>query len=348
MKKAIIKLTTVFGLSCLLIACGGGGGGGGGSGNGGNNAPPPVQPIQPAPPAPQQPDAAPNIPAPPKNQAPDTGAEGGTKPQKSLENDNMAMSPPPSTQEKWEGACEAKSFCTAQNENKNHVTVYKLEYVENVDKLSSTPDKYTKQEEHITLKLGDNTKEEYKFTLLGTEGNDVGYYGYRHNVDNNLTHKNVELLYAINTDFKSIEQPAQFKAYYRKEKGFIYAPVSNNQLSNNNLVNYGDVDLIYDEGKVSGSIYRSNNGNPSQLNKEVIFKVENKNSDNPSIEPIVDDLLGTIRRGDKTVLNYVLANSAKGKSDHQYLFSHAKADSWIGVLAAEKSDEKPAENSTGK
>ncbi|EJS87477.1 hypothetical protein AAUPMC_15800, partial [Pasteurella multocida subsp. multocida str. Anand1_cattle] len=32
MKKAIIKLTTVFGLSCLLIACGGGGGG---SGNGG-------------------------------------------------------------------------------------------------------------------------------------------------------------------------------------------------------------------------------------------------------------------------------------------------------------------------
>ncbi|NNI38546.1 hypothetical protein C2820_10690 [Pasteurella multocida] len=330
MKKAIIKLTTVFGLSCLLIACGGGGGGGG---NGGNNAPPPVQPIQPAPPAPQQPDA---------------GAEEGTKPQKSLENDNMAMSPPPSTQEKWEGACVAKSFCTAQNENRNHVTVYKLEYVENADRLSGTPDKYTKQEEHITLKLGDNAKEEYKFTLLGTEGNEVGYYGYRHNVDDSRAHKNVELLYAINADFKHETQPSQLRAYYRKEKGFIYAPISNNQLSNNSLVNYGDVDLIYDEGKVSGSIYRSNNGDPSQLNKEKIFSIETKNSDKPSIEPIVNDLLGVIKQGDKAVLNYILADSEKGKDDHKYLFGSAKAETWIGVLAAEKSNEKPAEKQTNK
>ncbi|HDR1216877.1 hypothetical protein JQN96_00280 [Pasteurella multocida] len=343
MKKAIIKLTTVFGLSCLLIACGGGGGGGG---NGGNNAPPPVQPIQPAPPAPQQPDAAPNIPAPPKNQTPDNG-EKEVPPPAPPANDNMGMSPP-SAQEKWEGACEAKSFCTAKNENKNHVTVYKLEYVENADKHSGTPDKYTKQEEHITLKLGDNAKEEYKFTLLGTEGNEVGYYGYRHNVDNNLTHKNVELLYAINTDFKSKTERPQLRAYYRKEKGFIYAPISNNHLSNNSLVNYGDVDLIYDEGKVSGSIYRSNNGDPSQLNKEKIFSIETKNNDKPSIEPIVDNLLGTIRRGDKAVLNYVLTDSEKGNGDHKYLFGNAKAETWIGVLAAEKSDEKPAENPTGK
>ncbi|HDR0999047.1 TPA: hypothetical protein QB266_001884 [Pasteurella multocida] len=346
MKKAIIKLTTVFGLSCLLIACGGGGGG---SGNGGNNAPPPVQPIQPAPPAPQQPDAAPNIPAPPKDQALDTGAEGGSNPQKSPENDEMKNSSP-SAQEKWEGACEAKSFCTAKNENKNHVTVYKLEHVENADKHSGTPDKYTKQEEHIILQLGEKVgkESEYKFTLLGTEENEVGYYGYRHNVDNNLTHKNVELLYAINADFKNKTQPSQLRAYYRKEKGFIYAPISNNQLSNNSLVNYGDVDLIYDEGKVSGSIYQSNNGDPRHLNKEVIFKVENKNSDSPSIEPIVDNLLGTIKKGDKTNLNYVLADSKKGNGDHQYLFGSAKAETWIGVLAAEKSNEKPAEKPANK
>ncbi|HDR1547035.1 TPA: hypothetical protein R4328_000617 [Pasteurella multocida] len=348
MKKAIIKLTTVFGLSCLLIACGGGGGGGG---NGGNNAPPPVQPIQPAPPAPQQPDAAPNIPAPPKNQAPDNGAkEAPPAPPAPPANDSMGMSPPPSTQEKWEGACEAKSICTAKNENKNSVTVYKLEYVENADRLSGTPDKYTKQEEHIILQLGEKVgkESEYKFTLLGTEGNEVGYYGYRHNIDDSRAHKNVELLYAINTDFKSKTERPQLRAYYRKEKGFIYAPISNNHLSNNSLVNYGDVDLIYDEGKVSGSIYRSNNGDPSQLNKEKIFSIETKNSDKPSIEPIVDNLLGTIRRGDKAVLNYVLADSKKGNGDHKYLFGNAKAETWIGVLAAEKSDEKPAENPTGK
>ncbi|MFC1080943.1 hypothetical protein [Pasteurella multocida] len=346
MKKAIIKLTTVFGLSCLLIACGGGGGGGG-SGNGGNNAPPPVQPIQPAPPAHQQPDAAPNIPAPPKNQAPDNGAkEAPPAPPAPPANDSMGMSPPPSTQEKWEGACVAKSFCTAQN--KNNVTVYNLKYVENADRLSGTPDKYTKQEEHITLKLGDNAKEEYKFTLLGTEGNEVGYYGYRHNVDDNRAHKNVELLYAINADFKHETQPSQLRAYYRKEKGFIYAPISNNQLSNNSLVNYGDVDLIYDEGKVSGSIYRSNNGDPSQLNKEKIFSIETKNSDKPSIEPIVNDLLGVIKQGDKAVLNYILADSEKGKDDHKYLFGSAKAETWIGVLAAEKSNEKPAEKQANK
>ncbi|HDR1340124.1 TPA: hypothetical protein QB402_000614, partial [Pasteurella multocida] len=252
MKKAIIKLTTVFGLSCLLIACGGGGGG---SGNGGNNTPPPVQPIQPAPPAPQQPDAAPNIPAPPKNQAPDNGAK--EAPPAPPANDSMGMSPPPSTQEKWEGACEAKSICTAKNENKNHVTVYKLEHVENADKHSGTPDKYTKKEEHITLKLKDTSGDEYKFTLLGSDNNEVGYYGYRHNIDDSRAHKNVELLYAVNTKFKSSDQSAQFKAYYKKEKGFIYAPISNSNLVNNNLKAYGDVNILYDNGNISGDIYRS-------------------------------------------------------------------------------------------
>ncbi|MFC1137840.1 hypothetical protein ACFGZQ_10695 [Pasteurella multocida] len=337
MKKAIIKLTTVFGLSCLLIACGGGGGG---SGNGGNNAPPPVQPIQPAPPAHQQPDAAPNIPAPPKNQAPDTGAK--EAPPAPPANDSMGMSPP-SAQEKWEGACEAKSVCAAKNENKDRVTVYKLEYVENADKLSGTPDKYTKQAEHITLNLGDNPGKEYKFTLLGTDGNEVGYYGYRYNVDDSLTHKNVELLYAVNADFKNKNQPSQLKAYYRKEKGFIYAPISNAQLSNNGLINYGDVNILYDNGNISGSIYRSDNGNSRETNKEEIFKIEKSNHGSPTIEPVLEDLLGTIRKGDKTNLNYVLVDSTKGNGDHKYLFGSAKAETWIGVLAAEKLNEVPAE-----
>ncbi len=211
MKKAIIKLTTVFGLSCLLIACGGGGGGGGGSGNGGNNAHPPVQPIQPAPPAPQQPDAAPNIPAPPKNQAPDTGAkEAPPPPAMTVWECPLLLT----AQEKWEGACEAKSVCAAKNENKDRVTVYKLEHVENADRNSSTPDKYKKEQEHITLKLKDNSGDEYKFTLLGSDNNEVGYYGYRHNIDDSRAHKNVELLYAVNTKFKSSDQSAQFKAYF--------------------------------------------------------------------------------------------------------------------------------------
>ncbi|MGC6378079.1 hypothetical protein ACNO7L_09785 [Bisgaard Taxon 45] len=336
MKKAIIKLTTVFGLSCLLIACGGGGGG-----NGGNNAPPPVQPIQPAPPTPQQPDAVPK-PTPPKDQAPNTGTEGGTNPQNHPNGDNMAIAPP-AIAEKWEGDCKAKSICITNAESNQKVTVYTLQYVEGADKNSSTPDKYTKQEDRISLSLGDTSEEDYKFTLLGTDGNEVGYYGYRYNVDDGLAHKNVELLYAVNADFKNKTNPSQLKAYYRKEKGFIYAPISNAQLSNNGLINYGDVDLIYNEGKISGSIYRSNNGVPSELNKEEIFKVENQNSDNPSIEPIVDNLLGTIRQGDKTNLNYVLVDSTKGNGDHQYLFGSAKAETWIGVLSAEKSDLKPAE-----
>jgi len=77
----------------------------------------------------------------------------------------MAMSPPPSTQKKWEGACEAKSVCAAKNENKNRVTVYKLEYIENASLGTSTPDKYKKEEEHITLNLGDNSVGEYKIRL---------------------------------------------------------------------------------------------------------------------------------------------------------------------------------------
>ncbi|HDR1341445.1 TPA: hypothetical protein QB402_001974, partial [Pasteurella multocida] len=52
--------------------------------------------------------------------------------------------------------------------------------------------------------------------------------------------------------------------------------------------------------------------------------------------------------GDKTNLNYILADSEKGKDDHKYLFGSAKAETWIGVLAAEKSNEKPAEKQTNK
>ncbi|XWY19140.1 hypothetical protein ACNGTO_09115 [Bisgaard Taxon 45] len=337
MKKAIINLTTVFGLSSLLIACGGGGGG-----NGGNNAPPPVQPIQPAPPAPQQPDTAPKTPTPPKDQAPNTGTEGGTNPQKSPENNEMKNSSP-SAQEKWEGACEAKSFCTTKNENKDHVTVYKLEYVENADKHSGTPDKYTKKEDHITLKLNETSGDEYKFTLLGTDGNEVGYYGYRYNVDDSLTHKNVELLYAVNADFKNKNQPSQLKAYYRKEKGFIYAPLSNAQLSNNGLINYGDVNILYDNGDISGSIYRSANGHIGKINREEIFKIKTNPGENPIIEPALDKLLGSIDKHDKAELNYVLVDSTKGNGDHKYLFGSAKAETWIGVLAAEKLNEVPAE-----
>ncbi|HDR1592777.1 TPA: hypothetical protein QB460_002131, partial [Pasteurella multocida] len=108
------------------------------------------------------------------------------------------------------------------------------------------------------------------------------------------------------------------------------------------------VNILYDNGNISGSIYRSENGNSRETNKEEIFKIEKGNNGSSTIEPVLENLLGTIKKGDKTNLNYVLADSKKGNGDHKYLFGNAKAETWIGVLAAEKSDEKPAENPTGK
>ncbi|MDC4235501.1 hypothetical protein [Pasteurella multocida] len=281
MKKAIIKLTTVFGLSCLLIACGGGGGGG--SGNGGNNAPPPVQPIQPAPPAPQQPDAAPNIPAPLKNQAPDTGAEGGTKPQKSLENDNMAMSPPPSIQEKWEGACEAKSFCTAQNENRNHVTVY----------------------------------------------------GYRMRADTNNNGRHYDFIYTINKEFENSNILSNFSAHYYKDGGFIYSPLKVSENSENKLIKVGDVDLVYNKGKISGNIY---DGTEGADKTNPIFTITGSGN-NIILESTKNMSIITPR--EKGVITAHFIDSAKSANDYKYLLGSGQSYpggnniGWVGVLFAE-------------
>ncbi len=93
-------------------------------------------------------------------------------------------------------------------------------------------------------------------------------------------------------------------------------------------------------------IYKITSSADQPLNPDT--QIEKGNHGSSTIEPVLEHLLGTIKKGDKANLNYILADSEKGKADHKYLFGNAKAETWIGVLAAEKSDEKPAENSTGK
>ncbi|MDO5055061.1 MAG: hypothetical protein Q4D86_07030 [Pasteurella oralis] len=320
MKKSLIKMSLAATLSALLIACGGGGGGGGN--NSGNQA----QPIQPAPqPAPE----------PPKkdNQAGNA--------------DNQPQNPPPKNDPKqperdqleagqWKGQCYSGAFCTKSDEASNMVTVYELTLKQDAMPGSSTPDKLEVKEQKITLTPGNNKGDEYQFTLLGSEDAHIGYYGYRNTVGNSPDSRRVEVLYAINSEFKSKDQQPKMKAYYKKERGFIYSPVDS---SNSNIKSYGDVDLVYDEGKLSGSIYSSYES--TAIDRQEIFHIKTTNG-TTTIEP-KDQLQGTIKAGDKTVLNHAFADSTKNGGDHKYLFGSARAETWSGILFGEKQQEKPAD-----
>ncbi|MFD1805929.1 hypothetical protein ACFSAV_05995 [Pasteurella oralis] len=323
MKKSLIKMSLAATLSALLIACGGGGGGGGG--NSGNQA----QPIQPAPqPAPE----------PPKkdNQAGNADNQPQNPPSK---NDPKQPERDQLEAGQWKGQCYSATFCTKSNEASNMVTVYELTLKQNAIPGSSTPDRLEVKEQKINLVLGNNESNEYQFTLLGEENNYVGYYGYRNNIGTSQDVRQIEVLYAINSEFKSKEQkPSTLKAYYRKNRGFIYSPTAS---SNSSIKSYGDVDLVYYDGQLSGSIYRSYN---SAGSKDKIFDIKTNNN-TTTITPItpIDDLQGTIKANDKAVLNYEFANSVKNEENHQYLFGSAKGDSWSGILFGEKQQERPAD-----
>ncbi|WP_101776380.1 hypothetical protein [Pasteurella oralis] len=312
MQKSFLTLAIV-GLSTILVACGGGG-----SGGGNNHSTNQAKPIQPTP--------KPVPPLPPQHSEPQS--DNGQLPQPPQSNQPELNQP---QRAQWTGECHSASFCAPDAEPSSAVTVYDLTLKRNATPQNSTPDKLEKTERQIKLVLGDNKETEYQFTLLGSEDNEVGYYGYRNTVGA-PDRRQVEVLYAVNSDFKSENQKPNFTANYKKERGFIYAPIDS---STNSIKNYGDVDLTYTEGKLSGSIYRPHNGN---YTKDKIFSIEtSKTSDAVIITPL-ENLQGTIRTGDKAVLNYLFANSTKQKQDHKYFFGSAKTETWTGVLAAEKQE----------
>ncbi|MFD1805930.1 hypothetical protein ACFSAV_06000 [Pasteurella oralis] len=225
----------------------------------------------------------------------------------------------------WNGQCLSATFCTYINEPSDAITVYDLNLKENATPQNTTIDKLEKQEKKITLKLGSGNKNnEYEFTLLGEQNNQVGYYGYRNTVSNKPDSRQVEVLYAINNKFKSQDQKPKFTANYKKSKGFIYTSIT----ENSNIKNYGDVDLAYNNGKLSGSIYHLNS-------KEKIFSITTNNQNTTIITP-VNDLQVTIKKDDKAELTYVFVDSGKNKGEHKYLLGAAKGETWTGVLAAEK------------
>ncbi|MFD1805925.1 hypothetical protein ACFSAV_05975 [Pasteurella oralis] len=326
MKQSLLKISLTVALCSLLIACGGGGGGNGS--NSSNQA----QPIQPAPntvpESPKQNEQAGN---------PDSQPQNPPK----IDVPKQSEQDQPKTTE-WRGQCYSASFCTHMNEPSSAVTVYKLTLKPNATPNNSTQDRFESREEKISLIPGinGNSTTEYHFTLLGTANNEIGYYGYRHTIGNSPDKTQVEVLYAINSEFKSKDQkPATLKAYYKKDRGFIYSSIDS---SNSNIKNYGDVNLVYYEGKLSGSIYRSYTDSVPNVNKDKIFDIKN------AIITPTGDLQGTIRSDDKAVLDYEFANSQKGEENHQYLFGSAKGESWSGILFAEKQQEKPAAKPSNK
>ncbi|MGC6406904.1 hypothetical protein ACNO7K_10785 [Bisgaard Taxon 45] len=234
----------------------------------------------------------------------------------------------------WKGECKSATICNNNGDASNDVTVYTLTLIENATPQYSTTDKLVSKTHKITLKLGNNKEKDYNFTLLGENDNPVGYYGYRHTIGNKPDAIQAEVLYAIDSQFESKQQHPQMKANYKKERGFIYAAT---HPTNHGTKNYGDVELVYDMGKISGKIYDSA-FDKSRFKKPKIFNIETQN-DTVVIKPL-ENLQGTIQPGDRAELKYIFADSQKGKADHKYIFGIAKGDSWAGVLSAEKLEDK--------
>ncbi|HEH9669907.1 TPA: hypothetical protein SIC78_001958 [Pasteurella multocida] len=179
MKKAIIKLTTVFGLSCLLIACGGGGGGS--AGNRADRVEEKAQPVQ----SNSEPSSAPikN----PTNTATNDSLHDKlsmSSHDTSKENSQQSSFKAPLEQEKnqpaqenltWTGYHVSEVGNASNNVDKDNVTVFT--FVKYNSQYNDDPvfDKTKTQSKTISLVDGKNENKEdyYNFTLKDA----LFYYG---------------------------------------------------------------------------------------------------------------------------------------------------------------------------
>lgn len=164
----------------------------------------------------------------------------------------------------------------------------------------------------------------YNFYKIG----DVGYYGYRQELDMAKEGMLKNYFYSIDQRFVNAEAP-KGRYYYYKEDGFIYGTTKAGKSAANRIHKTADVELFYDNGTIVGNII----GEDFRGSREILFKISG-GLNNMLITPQPNNQLD-ITPKDRAIIDHSpVVKSAN--NNHQHIVGLVKgSDQWTGVLAAD-------------
>ncbi|MGC6248726.1 hypothetical protein ACNO7P_09850 [Bisgaard Taxon 45] len=319
MKKIVLKISLFASLSSLLVACGSGGSSGG---NSAHRAEENAQPIQPRKIV-NQPQKIPLV---NKQQIQTPKIQ---TPVKHFKEEKIITD----NSNNWLKSCVSSYQENCSAESRDTTKIYKLKTEENNTGIGSR-DKTTEKSQLITLQVGENTGDNYQFTLLD---NNLMYYGYRQRANSDETGIHYDLVYAVENKVLTKDIPRNYTATYKKNNGFIYTPYNLSSISENNILKKGNVEIYYRDGKVTGDVYHPDN----QTN--AIFKISG--NDNQLIIVSTKDIgdSGTlIQPNEKAVMDVKFVHSTQDKRDYKYIVGTSKTmgdpnkTGWSALLFAEK------------
>ncbi|WP_206073621.1 hypothetical protein, partial [Proteus alimentorum] len=202
---------------------------------------------------------------------------------------------------------------------KENIPVY------NIEGSKDPYENYLSSEEKIITFVTDKG-DSHQFSLLG----DVGYYGYRIELDADRTASYASYIYSIEKDLIAENVPNDLNAVYSKKDGFVYGPLDHRSDQINAVVRTADITMNYTNGIVKGVITE----NDPRIGNNELFKIDG-NTKSLVITPTQHVSNGIIPN-DRAAMDIQFVNSAENIDDHKYILGTAKAESWVGVLAAEK------------
>lgn len=214
---------------------------------------------------------------------------------------------------------------TVINENRNNVEIYDLVLTKEQNDSKPIYDQNKSKQTTIALHTeGKNSNEKLDYSFDLVDGNI--YYGYY--LKPEADYKNSYLTYSYAFD-KSIEDNrslANYSAKYSQHGGFSYSV----KIKNDYIQQFGDVDLIYTNGRISGEI---TNPHSSEVNNK-IFDLEGKERE-LIIRPNKDNEYKlSSNGGDNMSMQLHLINS----NQKEYIIGAGKAENYYGVLFAEKKE----------
>ncbi|WP_211267749.1 hypothetical protein, partial [Proteus hauseri] len=202
---------------------------------------------------------------------------------------------------------------------KENIPVY------NIEGSKDPYENYLSSEEKIITFVTDKG-DFHQFSLLG----DVGYYGYRIELDADRTASYASYIYSIEKDLIAENVPNDLNAVYSKKDGFVYGPLDHRSDQINTVVSTADITMNYTNGIVKGIITENN----SRIANNELFKIDG-DTKSLVITPTQHVSNGIIPN-DRAVMDIQFVNSAENRDDHKYILGTTKTESWIAVLAAEK------------
>ncbi|MGC7560199.1 hypothetical protein ACPEEL_09930 [Pasteurella sp. PK-2025] len=342
----IMKVSLLFGLSSLLIACGGG------------SDTPPIPDNAPSDIANINPSDIPNLPSesnpPPSKKQENT--ESTTKKDNDVNTKDKLLDPSVTSniiRKKQEMnlaflgelggyfsvSCVSPSeLCPAQDAGDKQINVYTL--TTNTD--DQNREKTTETFQTIVLNTGttENKEQGYKFTLLE---NQKAYYGYRQRAQIDKLGRHYQFIYSVDSDvIQDLPLEKDYTANYKGE--FLYSPYSLSDQTSNNVVKSGEAEVAYKNGDVTGKIY--NKGHKEQGLFDITGK--DRNLVITSNKDIAAHSNTNISPNQKAGMSVTFASPKKYDRERKYLFgavkatpsqgTHTKDVGFVGVLYAEKQD----------